>query len=134
VNVPSSCRFIEGDVQYATARRSLLGDLSDWSIPMLNDNVQLDNVNEKRMELSEADKELIGLVASSLTDGEIATQLQVPKHIVSDHIARLLAKLGARERVEILFYAFSEPRCTSGSLLITTKTTKKPQPLKQKAS
>ena len=61
------------------------------------------------MKLSEADKKLIGLVAFGLTDGEIATQLQVPKHMVLDHIARLLAQLGARERLEILLYAFSDP-------------------------
>jgi DNA-binding CsgD family transcriptional regulator len=86
-----------------------LGDLSDWSIPMLKKNAQLGDVNEGRMELSEADKELIGLVAFGLTDAEIAAQLQVPKHIVLDYIARLLAKLGARERLEIVLYAFSEP-------------------------
>jgi DNA-binding CsgD family transcriptional regulator len=76
---------------------------------MLNQNIQLGDVNEGGMELSEADKELIGLVAFGLTDAEIAAQLQVPKHIVLDYIARLLAKLGARERLEIVLYAFSEP-------------------------
>jgi DNA-binding NarL/FixJ family response regulator len=75
---------------------------------MSNENVQPADINEERMELSEADKELIRLVALGLTDGEIATQFQVPKPVMLDHIARLLAKLGARERVEILLYAFSE--------------------------
>ena len=61
------------------------------------------------MKLSEEDKELVGLVAVGLTDDEIATQLQIPKHKVVNHIARLLAKLGAQDRVEIVLYAYSDP-------------------------
>ena len=84
------------------------------------------------MELSEADKKLIGLVAFGLTDGEIATQLQVPEHMVLDHIARLLAQLGARERLEIVLYAFSDPtiyqRITAE---IANRNTTNPPPLKQ---
>ena len=75
---------------------------------MLNEKAQSADFNGERMDLSEADQELIGLVASGLTDSEIATQLQVPKHMVLDHIARLLAQLGARERLEIILYAFSD--------------------------
>jgi len=97
------------NVQYATARRSVLGDLSEWTFPMSNENAPPADSNEERVELSEADKELIVLVAFGLTDGEIATQLQISKHATLDRIAQLLAKLGARERVEILLYAFSEP-------------------------
>ena len=64
---------------------------------------------QERMELSEADEELITLVGCGLTDDEIAMQLQIPQDRVLDHIARLLAKLGAQERLEIVLYAFSEP-------------------------
>jgi DNA-binding CsgD family transcriptional regulator len=65
--------------------------------------------NQKTAKLSEGDKELVGLVAVGMTDEEIATQLQIPVHKVVNHIARLLAKLGARERVEIVLYAYSDP-------------------------
>jgi DNA-binding NarL/FixJ family response regulator len=99
---------------------------------MLNENAQSADFNGERMELSEADQELIGLVAFGLADGEIATQLQVPKHMVLDHIARLLAQLGARERLEILLYAFSDPtmyqRITAE---IANRNTTNPQSLKQ---
>ena len=74
---------------------------------MFSDNAQLGD--QDRMELSEVDGELIILVAFGLTDDEIATQLQIPKDKVLDHIARLLAKLGARERLEIVLYAYSDP-------------------------
>jgi DNA-binding NarL/FixJ family response regulator len=61
------------------------------------------------MELSEVDEELIILVALGLTDDEIATQLQIPQGKVVDHIARLLATPGARERLEIVLCAYSDP-------------------------
>jgi DNA-binding NarL/FixJ family response regulator len=61
------------------------------------------------MEMTEEDAELICLVAFGLTDEEISTQLRVPKQMASDHVARLLGKLGARKRLELLLYAYSEP-------------------------
>ena len=61
------------------------------------------------MDLSEADEELMCLVALGLTDDEISTHLQIPKRQVVNHIARLLARLGARDRLEILLYAYSDP-------------------------
>lgn len=61
------------------------------------------------MEMTEEDEELICLVAFGLMDEEISKQLRVPKQMVSDHVARLLGKLGARERLELLLYAYSEP-------------------------
>jgi len=65
--------------------------------------------NKETMKLSEGDKELVGLVAVGLTDDEIATQLQIPTRKVLNHIARLLAKLRAQDRVEIVLYAYSDP-------------------------
>ena len=106
---------------------------------MSNDNAQPAEINEERIELSEADKELIVLVAFGLTDGEIATQIQIPKHITLDRIARLLAKLRAREKVEILLYAFSEPTMYQRTIAeIAKRNTTNPQAeiswAKQKAS
>jgi DNA-binding CsgD family transcriptional regulator len=96
--------------------------------PYLNENAQPGDINKKRMELSEVDKELVVLVALGLTDDEIATQLQIPKHNVLDHIARLLAKLGVQNRVEILFYAYSDPAMYQRiTTKVTNRTTKKPQ-------
>ena len=68
----------------------------------------MNNNNNEIMKLSEEDKELVGLVAGGLTDDEIATQLQIPKRKVLNHIARLLVKLGAQDRVEIVLYAYSD--------------------------
>jgi DNA-binding CsgD family transcriptional regulator len=96
-------------------------------------------MNKEPMKLTERDKELVGLVAVGLTDDEIATRLQVPKHKVLKHIARVLAKLGARDRVEIVLYAYSNPAIYQRiSSEIINRTTKNPQAqtprVKQKAS
>jgi DNA-binding NarL/FixJ family response regulator len=82
----------------------------------------------QRMELSEVDEELIILVALGLTDDEIATQLQIPQGKVVDHIARLLAKLGARERLEIILYAYGDPAMYKRIIAeIANKNTKNPR-------
>jgi DNA-binding CsgD family transcriptional regulator len=96
-------------------------------------------MNKEPMKLTKRDKELVSLVAVGLTDDEIAAQLQIPKHKLLNHIARLLAKLGARDRVEIIFYAYSDPAMYQWiSTEILNRTTKKPRPqtpkVKQKAS
>jgi DNA-binding NarL/FixJ family response regulator len=65
--------------------------------------------DQERMELSEVAAQLIVLVAFGLTDDEIAAQLQIPQNRVLDHIARLLAKLGLQDRVEIVLHAYSDP-------------------------
>ena len=80
------------------------------------------------MKLSEVDQELVGLVAVGLTDDEIATQLQIPQHKVVNRIARLLVKLGAQDRVEIVLYAYSDPTMYQRiSTAVHHRTTKNPQ-------
>jgi DNA-binding CsgD family transcriptional regulator len=80
------------------------------------------------VKLTEGDKKLVGLVAVGLTDDEIATKLQIPKHKVLNPIARLLAKLGIRDRVEIVLYAYSDPATYQRiSTKVPNRTTKSPQ-------
>jgi DNA-binding NarL/FixJ family response regulator len=98
-------------------------------------NIESADCNGVRVELSEEDKELICLVAFGLTDGEIATQLQVPEHMVLDHVTRVLGKIAARERVELLLYAFSEPTLCQGiTAKIANRYTTKTKTMEVKAS
>src|SRR6266404_5817328 len=95
--------------------------------------------NQKTTKLSAGDQELVGLVALGLTDDEIATQLQIPQHKVGNRIARLLVKLGAQDRVEIVLFAYSDPtmrqRISSGVIHRTPKNPKaQTRSLKRKAS
>jgi DNA-binding NarL/FixJ family response regulator len=98
-----------------------------------------EGMNKEPMKLTEGDKELVGLVAVGLTDDEIAMQLQIPKHNVLKQIERLLAKLGIRDRVEIVLYAYSDPATYQRiNTEVLNRTTKNPQAktpqVKQKAS
>jgi DNA-binding CsgD family transcriptional regulator len=88
---------------------------------------------------SEVDQKLVRLIAVGLTDDEIATQLLIPKYELLNHIARLLAKLGIRDKVEIVLYAHSNPAMYQLiSSEIIRKTMRTPQAetprVKQKAS
>ena len=98
-----------------------------------------EGMNEDPMKLTAGDKKLVGLVAFGLTDDEIATKLQIPKHKVLNQIARLLAKLGIQDRVEIVLYAYSDPATYQRiNTEVLNRTTKNPQAktpqVKQKAS
>ena len=58
-----------------------------------------------RFELTGRELEVIALVASGLSDGEIADSLVISKKTASVHVANIKAKLGARTRVEIALIA-----------------------------
>jgi DNA-binding CsgD family transcriptional regulator len=55
--------------------------------------------------LSDREGEVLGLLASGLSNKEIAAQLGVSPNTVKTHVARLLEKLGARRRTEAILKA-----------------------------
>ncbi|WP_419706883.1 response regulator [Promicromonospora sp. NFX87] len=60
--------------------------------------------------LTEREEEVLALVARGRTNAEIATELFVGLSTVKTHVASLLAKLGARNRVEIAIWAYDTRR------------------------
>jgi predicted ATPase/DNA-binding CsgD family transcriptional regulator len=63
-----------------------------------------------RFNLTPREQEVLALVASGMSDGEIATSLVISKKTASVHVANIKAKLGASSRVEVATIALRDGR------------------------
>jgi DNA-binding NarL/FixJ family response regulator len=60
--------------------------------------------------LTGREEQILAAVAQGLTNSEIAGQMYITLSTVKTHITRLMAKLGARNRVEIAMWAYETNR------------------------
>ncbi|WP_396655191.1 response regulator [Microbacterium sp.] len=65
-----------------------------------------DALRRRLASLSPREAEVLGLVAQGRTNAEIAAELFVTDATVKTHIARMLAKLGARDRIQAVVMAY----------------------------
>lgn len=56
--------------------------------------------------LTDREREVLALVAAGLTNDEIATHLVVSPHTAKTHVNRAMAKLGARDRAQLVIAAY----------------------------
>jgi DNA-binding NarL/FixJ family response regulator len=68
-----------------------------------------------RNDLSEREVEIVELVATGLTNQEIAAQLMISKRTVDNHVSNIFTKTGAKNRVALLNWAMDNGKiCRDG--------------------
>ncbi len=78
--------------------RRLIARLTDRSAPRLN-TAALD-------QLTAREKQIVGLVAHGLSNSEIATTLTISHATAKTHVSHSMAKLGARDRAQLVAMAY----------------------------
>jgi DNA-binding NarL/FixJ family response regulator len=62
------------------------------------------------LQLAEQDTELTALIALGVSNCDIAGRLNISEQELKQRVSRLLAKLDLKERIELIFYAHTDPQ------------------------
>jgi DNA-binding NarL/FixJ family response regulator len=76
----------------------------------------VDPADDARLEeLTPREREVLELVARGLSNGEIGSALTIEESTVKTHVKRILAKVGARDRVQAVIFAYESGLTPPGS-------------------
>jgi DNA-binding NarL/FixJ family response regulator len=79
--------------------RRVVDRMAQQPTPELADQAKLD-------ELTPREREVLELVARGLSNREVATALVVEESTIRTHVKRILMKLGLRDRIQIVIFAY----------------------------
>jgi DNA-binding NarL/FixJ family response regulator len=69
---------------------------------------------DRLAQLTEREQEVLAMVARGLSNAEIAERLTISPATAKTHVAHLLTKLDARDRIQLVIIAFQSGLCNSG--------------------
>jgi DNA-binding NarL/FixJ family response regulator len=100
-------RFIDA-VRAAAAGDRLLGPATTRQLieRYLSTGAPIREPPRELQSLTEREREVLRLVAAGLSNQELAVRLHIGEGTVKTHVARMLAKLGCRDRVQAVVYAY----------------------------
>lgn len=98
-----------GDALLApSVTRRLITDLASRPERPKPDSRQLDSLTDR-------EREVMSLVAAGLSNDEIATKLFLSPLTAKTHVSRILTKLGARDRAQLVVLAYESGLVTPGA-------------------
>ncbi|MCD6309301.1 MAG: response regulator transcription factor, partial [Candidatus Eremiobacteraeota bacterium] len=76
----------------------------------LKEEPKIDRKKDEKIlkQLTEREREVLGLIAQGMSNQEIANKLFISEHTVKTHVSNLLRKLKFSDRVQLVIFAFHE--------------------------
>jgi DNA-binding NarL/FixJ family response regulator len=95
-----------GDAVVAPSLTRRLLDTYVQHLPETGDGVGPTPSDERLARLTEREREILTVIGQGWTNTEIATRLHLAESTVKTHVSRILAKTGARDRVQAVILAY----------------------------
>ena len=108
----AGCRH-PGGARGRVAARTHCDPADDRDVPRPATAVDA-RARERLASLTAREQETLRLLARGLTNAEIAADLYVSETTVKTHVGRVLMKLGVRDRVQAVIYAYETGVVSSG--------------------